>query len=216
MLATENSVLPMKLTYPQIILSHHHWKVKLLASSSNLLFRNWKLRPEISDPTVFLERVDLGMFSKDGLRKMGQHQRSPGQELRLQLKAWSWMVFRAIENGWLVEYMLWVSRLMSKRCFQWDAGNWDCNRDISLMQAEVDFLGQLHHPNLVKLIGYCSEADQRLLVYEFMTRGSLENHLFKSECSYYCETDLAKLLYCVVYSEKLPSECCLGSLFFKF
>lgn len=52
-------------------------------------------------------------------------------------------------------------------------------------QAEVDFLGQLHHPNLVKLIGYCSEDDQRLLVYEFMTRGSLENHLFRSECGYY-------------------------------
>ncbi|KAK1360630.1 putative serine/threonine-protein kinase PIX7 [Heracleum sosnowskyi] len=45
--------------------------------------------------------------------------------------------------------------------------------------AEVDFLGQLHHHNLVKLIGYCIEDDQRLLVYEFMTRGSLENHLFR-------------------------------------
>lgn len=45
--------------------------------------------------------------------------------------------------------------------------------------AEVDFLGQLHHLNLVKLIGYCIEDDQRLLVYEFMTRGSLENHLFR-------------------------------------
>ncbi|CAI0389225.1 unnamed protein product [Linum tenue] len=45
--------------------------------------------------------------------------------------------------------------------------------------AEVDFLGQLHHQNLVKLIGYCIEDDQRLLVYEFMTRGSLENHLFR-------------------------------------
>ncbi|KAK8660904.1 hypothetical protein V6N13_051811 [Hibiscus sabdariffa] len=45
--------------------------------------------------------------------------------------------------------------------------------------AEVDFLGQLHHTNLVKLIGYCIEDDQRLLVYEFMTRGSLENHLFR-------------------------------------
>ncbi|WVZ11425.1 hypothetical protein V8G54_015955 [Vigna mungo] len=32
--------------------------------------------------------------------------------------------------------------------------------------AEVDFLGQLHHSNLVKLIGYCIEDDQRLLVYE--------------------------------------------------
>ncbi|KAJ1687146.1 hypothetical protein LUZ63_018536 [Rhynchospora breviuscula] len=45
--------------------------------------------------------------------------------------------------------------------------------------TEVDYLGQLHHPNLVKLIGYCSEGDNRLLVYEFMPRGSLENHLFR-------------------------------------
>ncbi|KAL6867224.1 hypothetical protein ACP4OV_015248 [Aristida adscensionis] len=45
--------------------------------------------------------------------------------------------------------------------------------------AEVIFLGQLRHPNLVKLIGYCYEDEHRLLVYEFMTRGSLEKHLFK-------------------------------------
>ncbi|KAK3022918.1 hypothetical protein RJ639_046462, partial [Escallonia herrerae] len=45
--------------------------------------------------------------------------------------------------------------------------------------AEVNFLGDLIHPNLVKLIGYCHEDDQRLLVYEFMPRGSLENHLFR-------------------------------------
>ncbi|CAN6712153.1 unnamed protein product [Malus baccata var. baccata] len=45
--------------------------------------------------------------------------------------------------------------------------------------AEVIFLGQLRHQNLVKLIGYCCENEERLLVYEFMPRGSLENHLFK-------------------------------------
>ncbi|KAK4417680.1 putative serine/threonine-protein kinase PIX7 [Sesamum alatum] len=45
--------------------------------------------------------------------------------------------------------------------------------------AEVNYLGELIHPHLVKLIGYCIEDDQRLLVYEFMPRGSLENHLFK-------------------------------------
>ncbi|PKA55381.1 Protein kinase 2B, chloroplastic [Apostasia shenzhenica] len=45
--------------------------------------------------------------------------------------------------------------------------------------AEVNYLGQLHHPNLIKLIGYCSEGDNRLLVYEFVPKGSLENHLFK-------------------------------------
>ncbi|XWS13004.1 hypothetical protein CRYUN_Cryun36dG0000400 [Craigia yunnanensis] len=46
--------------------------------------------------------------------------------------------------------------------------------------TEVNFLGQLRHPNLVKLIGYCCEDDHRLLVYEFMFRGSLENHLFRT------------------------------------
>ncbi|XP_062216585.1 serine/threonine-protein kinase RIPK-like isoform X2 [Phragmites australis] len=45
--------------------------------------------------------------------------------------------------------------------------------------TEVFFLGQLRHPHLVKLIGYCYEDEHRLLVYEFMTRGSLEKHLFK-------------------------------------
>ncbi|CAL0299002.1 unnamed protein product [Lupinus luteus] len=45
--------------------------------------------------------------------------------------------------------------------------------------AEVNYLGELRHPNLVKLVGYCIEDEQRLLVYEFMCRGSLERHLFK-------------------------------------
>ncbi|KAI5007892.1 hypothetical protein ZWY2020_008940 [Hordeum vulgare] len=44
--------------------------------------------------------------------------------------------------------------------------------------AEVIFLGQLRHPNLVKLVGYCCEDAHRLLVYEYMPNGSLENHLF--------------------------------------
>uniref|UniRef100_A0A5B7CCH5 non-specific serine/threonine protein kinase n=1 Tax=Davidia involucrata TaxID=16924 RepID=A0A5B7CCH5_DAVIN len=45
--------------------------------------------------------------------------------------------------------------------------------------AEINYLGQLRHPNLVKLIGYCLEDDHRLLVYEFMPKGSMENHLFR-------------------------------------
>ena len=47
--------------------------------------------------------------------------------------------------------------------------------------VEVEMLSRLHHRNLVKLVGYCIEDDQRLLVYEFMARGSLENHLFRSK-----------------------------------
>ncbi|XP_075632933.1 putative serine/threonine-protein kinase PIX13 isoform X1 [Castanea sativa] len=45
-------------------------------------------------------------------------------------------------------------------------------------QSEVNVLGRLSHPNLVKLLGYCQEDRELLLIYEFMRKGSLENHLF--------------------------------------
>ncbi|XP_078442600.1 putative serine/threonine-protein kinase PBL23 isoform X2 [Wolffia australiana] len=43
--------------------------------------------------------------------------------------------------------------------------------------VEVLMLSLLHHPNLVNLIGYCADGEQRILVYEFMPLGSLEDHL---------------------------------------
>ncbi|XVE76158.1 hypothetical protein DITRI_Ditri12bG0150900 [Diplodiscus trichospermus] len=47
--------------------------------------------------------------------------------------------------------------------------------------TEVNVLGVVEHPNLVKLVGYCAEDDergiQRLLIYEFMPNRSVENHL---------------------------------------
>ncbi|KAG7547844.1 Protein kinase domain [Arabidopsis suecica] len=43
--------------------------------------------------------------------------------------------------------------------------------------VEIFRLSLLHHPNLANLIGYCLDGDQRLLVYEFMPLGSLEDHL---------------------------------------
>ncbi|KAF8645709.1 hypothetical protein HU200_066112 [Digitaria exilis] len=50
-------------------------------------------------------------------------------------------------------------------------------------QSEINFLGRLSHPNLVKLLGYCFEDRELLLVYEFMAKGSLENHLFRRGCA---------------------------------
>lgn len=43
--------------------------------------------------------------------------------------------------------------------------------------VEVLMLSLLHHENLVNLIGYCADGDQRLLVYEYMSLGSLEDHI---------------------------------------
>ncbi|CAL5056650.1 unnamed protein product [Urochloa decumbens] len=46
--------------------------------------------------------------------------------------------------------------------------------------VECTMLTLLHHPNLVSLVGYCAQAHERLLVYEFLPRGSLDAHLFVS------------------------------------
>ncbi|PAN18793.1 hypothetical protein PAHAL_3G226300 [Panicum hallii] len=43
--------------------------------------------------------------------------------------------------------------------------------------VEVLMLSLLHHPNLVTLLGYSTDCDQRILVYEFMPLGSLQDHL---------------------------------------
>ncbi|OAY32778.1 probable serine/threonine-protein kinase PBL26 [Manihot esculenta] len=45
--------------------------------------------------------------------------------------------------------------------------------------VEVLMLSLLHHQNLVNLIGYCADGDQRLLVYEYMASGSLDGHLLE-------------------------------------
>lgn len=50
---------------------------------------------------------------------------------------------------------------------------------------EVMILGHLNHPNLVNLVGYCSDGDQRLLAYEYMALGSLADHLL-GKCWSFC------------------------------
>lgn len=44
--------------------------------------------------------------------------------------------------------------------------------------TEIAIIGNIHHVNLVKLIGFCAEGRQRLLIYEYMNRGSLDRTLF--------------------------------------
>lgn len=58
-----------------------------------------------------------------------------------------------------------------------------CLRDIGHgkeeFMAEVITIGSIHHINLVRLIGYCSDKFHRLLVYEHMTNGSLDKWIFR-------------------------------------
>ncbi|PPD78909.1 hypothetical protein GOBAR_DD24151 [Gossypium barbadense] len=57
---------------------------------------------------------------------------------------------------------------------QLDKNGYQGNREFLV---ELLMLVLLKHPNLVELVGYCIEGDQRILVYEYMANGSLEDHL---------------------------------------
>nr|ACU18831.1 unknown [Glycine max] len=45
-------------------------------------------------------------------------------------------------------------------------------------KVEVELLTRLHSPYLLALLGYCSDSNHKLLVYEFMANGGLQEHLY--------------------------------------
>ncbi|XP_062172022.1 G-type lectin S-receptor-like serine/threonine-protein kinase RLK1 [Alnus glutinosa] len=45
-------------------------------------------------------------------------------------------------------------------------------------KTEVNVIGKTHHKNLVRLLGYCAEGQHRMLVYEFLSNGTLATFLF--------------------------------------
>ena len=51
-------------------------------------------------------------------------------------------------------------------------------------RAEVSSVGMIQHVNLVKLIGFCCEGNNRLLVYEYLPNGSLDVHLYQNSVTF--------------------------------
>nr|CAD1842765.1 unnamed protein product [Ananas comosus var. bracteatus] len=45
---------------------------------------------------------------------------------------------------------------------------------------DVSTIGRIHHVNVIKLVGFCSEGSKRALVYEYMPNGSLDKHIFSA------------------------------------
>ncbi|XP_047328028.1 probable serine/threonine-protein kinase PIX13 [Impatiens glandulifera] len=84
--------------------------------------------------------------------------------------------FGKVHKGWLDEKS--SSKSSTGTVVAVKKLNTDGMQGFEEWKTEVNFLGRISHPNLVKLLGYCLEEENLLLVYEFMQKGSLENHLF--------------------------------------
>ncbi|KAJ6978129.1 hypothetical protein NC653_029891 [Populus alba x Populus x berolinensis] len=50
--------------------------------------------------------------------------------------------------------------------------------------TEVEAIGSIHHVNLARLLGFCSDKFNKLLVYEYMSNGSLDNWIFYKTCEF--------------------------------
>ncbi|KAG9145323.1 hypothetical protein Leryth_008258 [Lithospermum erythrorhizon] len=87
--------------------------------------------------------------------------------------------FGCVFKGWIDEHSFKAAKPGTGIVIAVKRLNQDGSQGHKEWLAEINYLGQLYHPNLVKLVGYCLEDEHRLLVYEFMPRGSLENHLFR-------------------------------------
>ncbi|XP_043698740.1 G-type lectin S-receptor-like serine/threonine-protein kinase At2g19130 [Telopea speciosissima] len=55
------------------------------------------------------------------------------------------------------------------------------NQGEKQFRTEVSTIGTIQHVNLVRLRGFCSQGTNRLLVYDFMPKSSLDSHLFNGE-----------------------------------
>jgi serine/threonine protein kinase len=65
----------------------------------------------------------------------------------------------------------------------------------------------VHHRNLVSLIGYCWEKDHLALVYEYMSQGSLFDHLRGLSMESLLSIDLGITSYVAVFKLLLKYPC---------
>ncbi|KNA25171.1 hypothetical protein SOVF_008960 [Spinacia oleracea] len=139
---------------------------------------------------VLLSAISLGIFliyHKKPLKEFEEGQRKKLREYNSNVHCFSYQELTDATKGFTEElgrgafgvvYRGMISTVGPPICVavkKLDRISHDADKEF---RTEVNGIGQTHHRNLVRLVGFCKEGDQRLLVYEYMSNGTLANYLF--------------------------------------
>ncbi|PRQ35359.1 putative protein kinase RLK-Pelle-SD-2b family [Rosa chinensis] len=108
--------------------------------------------------------VCLGLF----FSFRNKHARFPQNDLDTNLHSFSHKELEEATNGFNEE----LGKVAVKKLNCWIQ---DGEKEF---KTELNIIGRTHHKNLVHLVGYCDEGQQRSLVYEFLSNGTLAGFLF--------------------------------------
>uniref|UniRef100_A0A0E0J599 Protein kinase domain-containing protein n=1 Tax=Oryza nivara TaxID=4536 RepID=A0A0E0J599_ORYNI len=85
-----------------------------------------------------------------------------------------------------------------KRCFELPSSRNQMDFQDLEFQNEICFLGKLQHTNVVKLLGYCIQGTERILVYEYMLNGSVDTFIF-GMCSVLLHLNFGSKVLCRLF-----------------
>ncbi|CAN6556056.1 unnamed protein product [Malus baccata var. baccata] len=148
----------------------------MLAVTFFVVCRNYFIKPKVSQLSPFIQGINLRCFT--------------------------YMELKEATNGFMEELGRGAFGTVFKGAFASDNGKFVAVKRLDTMfregdhpefKAEVSGIGRTNHRNLVQLLGFCDEGHHRILVYEFMSNGSLNSFLFgeRSRLHWYLRRQIA-------------------------
>ncbi|KAF3957000.1 hypothetical protein CMV_017940 [Castanea mollissima] len=130
----------------------------------------------------------LALYYHPAVRNALKRRKSPTKTIGINFREFTLQELREATNG----FSKILGRGASGRVYSGSLTSEDAEIDIAVKEltkgteksekeftTELKIIGRTHHRNLVRLLGFCVENDQRLLVYELMPNGTLSQFLFK-------------------------------------